>query len=72
MVTQTSRTVYLLSYMLLLLLFISSQVGVCEAIRYELGPKSSPCPPSYPMSYPPPGPPSIYFPPSKSRKGRGP
>ncbi|KAF8103607.1 hypothetical protein N665_0187s0008 [Sinapis alba] len=71
MVTQTSHTVYLILSMLLLRLFISSQVGVVEAIRYTR-PKSSSNPPSYPMSYPPPGPPSIYFPPSKSRRGRGP
>ncbi|CAN6838429.1 unnamed protein product, partial [Brassica oleracea] len=71
MVTQTSHTVYLLPYMLLLLLFISSQVGVGEAIRYELGPKSLPCPQSYPMSYPPPGPPSIFFQASLSLNSNG-
>ncbi|CAH2079570.1 unnamed protein product [Thlaspi arvense] len=64
MATKTSHLVSLVLSLILLLLFVSSQVGLAEAKRYQR--KMSPSPPM------PPPPPRFYVPPSKSRRGKGP
>ncbi|CAL9224707.1 unnamed protein product [Arabidopsis halleri] len=64
MATKISHLVSLLLSLLLLLLFISSQVGFTEAQRDQS--IKTPSPPI------PPPPPRFYVPPSKSRRGKGP
>ncbi|XP_019086609.1 PREDICTED: uncharacterized protein LOC109127011 [Camelina sativa] len=63
MATKTSQLVSLFFSLLLLLLFVSSQVGFTQAQSDQ--PTSSP---SRPI---PPPPPRFYVPPSKSRRGKG-
>ncbi|KAL9281413.1 unnamed protein product [Arabidopsis thaliana] len=74
MATNISHLVSLLLSLLLLLLFISSQVGFTEAKRDQRKKMSSPPIPSPLIPSPPipPPPPRFYVPPSKSRRGKGP
>ncbi|KAL1220024.1 Serine rich endogenous peptide 5 [Cardamine amara subsp. amara] len=75
MALKTSNSVSLLLSLFILLVFISSQVGVADAKRLqqrnEIG---LDCAPLLPPPPPPPriGFPPIVVPPSKSRKGKGP
>ncbi|CAL9215985.1 unnamed protein product [Arabidopsis halleri] len=73
MAEKTPNFVALLLSLFLLLLFVSSQVGVAEAKHHHLSNKlrldcvSDPSPPP-PRSMAPP----IFLPPSRSHKGKGP
>ncbi|XP_006405969.2 uncharacterized protein LOC18022891 [Eutrema salsugineum] len=64
MATKTPYLVSVFLSLILLLLCVTSQVGLTEARRSQL--KKSPSPPM------PPPPPRFYVPPSKSRRGKGP
>ncbi|KFK31633.1 hypothetical protein AALP_AA6G138400 [Arabis alpina] len=71
MAAKTSDFVSLLQSLFILLLFVSSQVGVSEARRFQRNKLSLDC-----VTFPPPPPPiarpPIFLPPSKSPKGKGP
>ncbi|CAH2046475.1 unnamed protein product [Thlaspi arvense] len=73
MVTKTSSFVSLLLSLFILLLLVSSQVGVIEAKRRQQGNELSlDCVPLPPPPPPPIARPPIFLPPSKSPKGKGP
>ncbi|XP_010477563.1 PREDICTED: uncharacterized protein LOC104756640 [Camelina sativa] len=70
MAAKTSNSVALLLSLFLLLLFVSSQVGVAKANRHLRNKLRLDC--DYNLSPPPPMAPPIFVPPSRSSKGRGP